>query len=158
MSATSFAFIALLAIAAPAAAVNVRNATANVTKVESVIKANIAVKSVRSAVNGTQLPMTEIVRVDATEVMGQSSGFKQLGKCRFFSDAAQKNPDTPVVEVCGTKTKVTVFLRGRCKDYSQYTKEIGQCNTKMDSSGCVSAGPKTDPWIKHARSYSIEMC
>ena len=36
------------------------------------------------------------------------------------------------VEVHGTSTKVTVYLRNRCEDYHKYSQEIGTCDTKKD--------------------------
>merc|ERR1719174_1259877 len=75
------------------------------------------------------IPVTEKVSVEGTEVYSQSAGHAQLNQCvsfpRMFVDDANK----PSVTVCGTSTKVTVYLRNECQGYSSYQQEIGTCNS-----------------------------
>mmetsp|Transcript_132728 Transcript_132728/g.370077 ORF Transcript_132728/g.370077 Transcript_132728/m.370077 type:complete len:135 (+) Transcript_132728:75-479(+) len=104
------------------------------------------------------IPITEIVRIDSVEVYSQSSGHGLLNQCTAFARSAVDNEAQPVVEVCGTGTKVTVFLRNRCEGYHEYTEVIGACNTGASSSTCETKSPATDRWLMTAQSYKIEQC
>ena len=105
-----------------------------------------------------QIPITQVVSIDGVEVFSQSAGQGLLNACQSFAPSAVKSPEQPVVKVCGTQTKVTVFLRNRCESYSSYQETIGACDTKMDTASCASAGPSTVNWMMTAQSYKITQC
>mmetsp|Transcript_3401 Transcript_3401/g.9575 ORF Transcript_3401/g.9575 Transcript_3401/m.9575 type:complete len:132 (+) Transcript_3401:101-496(+) len=98
------------------------------------------------------------VTIDGTEVFSQGSGHALLNQCAQFARAAVNDPARPNIEVCGTSTKVTVFLRNRCKGYHHYTEEIGTCNTGAPSTSCVTVSPSTVSWLQTAQSYMITQC
>merc|ERR1719352_1064258 len=100
--------------------------------------------------SATNIPVTEKVSVEGTEVYSQSAGHAQLNQCvsfpRMFVDDANK----PSVTVCGTSTKVTVYLRNECQGYSSYNQDIGTCSSSAASTSCVTESPATQEWIAHA--------
>eukprot|EP00927_Polykrikos_kofoidii_P086003 TRINITY_DN950_c0_g1_i3.p1 TRINITY_DN950_c0_g1~~TRINITY_DN950_c0_g1_i3.p1 ORF type:complete len:133 (+),score=26.58 TRINITY_DN950_c0_g1_i3:60-458(+) len=109
--------------------------------------------------NGTATaPITEIVKIDGVEVYGPSSGEGQMGECVDLFDATVKHEKQPVINVCGTGTKVTVFLRNRCEEYSKYSQTVGVCNSGKSSSTCDEQSPATQSWMQTAQSYRIETC
>jgi len=114
-----------------------------------------AAASLRS--NAT-IPITQKVFVEGVEVYGQSAGHGQLNTCESFPRSLVDNAAAPTVKVCGTQTKVTVFLRNRCVKYHEYNVEIGACNTKADTATCEELGPATAHWMQTAQSYMIEQC
>ncbi|CAK0849245.1 unnamed protein product [Prorocentrum cordatum] len=87
-------------------------------------------------VNAT-IPITETVTIDGAQIFGSSAGHSSLGQCSQFARDTVNDPARPSIEVCGTSTKVVVFLRNRCKDYFTYSHEIGTCNT---------GAPSSPPW------------
>merc|ERR1719359_2646497 len=111
-----------------------------------------------SAASANSIPVTEKVSVEGTEVYSQSAGHAQLNQCvsfpRMFVDDANK----PSVTVCGTSTKVTVYLRNECQGYSSYQQDIGTCDSKAASTTCVTESPATASWMAHAQSYKITQC
>eukprot|EP00956_Cyclotella_meneghiniana_P036373 scaffold124787_cov23-Cyclotella_meneghiniana.AAC.2 len=80
------------------------------------------------------------------------------GQCVNLDAATVANPSCPVIEVCGTGIKVTVFLRNRCESYYEYQKVVGTCNTGASSSSCVTVSPGDDPMMGAYQSYLIEQC
>ena len=119
----------------------------------------LASAELRLSSNATlQIPITQTVSIDGIDVYSQSAGHATLNQCQQFAPSAVKSDDQPVVKVCGTQTKVTVFLRNRCESYSSYQETIGACDTKMDTATCVTAGPSTVHWMLTAQSYMIEQC
>jgi len=98
------------------------------------------------------------VTIDGTQVFSQGSGFDLLNTCTGFARAAVNDAARPIIEVCGTSTKVTVFLRNRCVDYHHYIEEIGTCNTGAASTSCVTVSPSTVSWMQTAQSYMITQC
>merc|ERR1719450_821973 len=117
----------------------------------------IVLLSVGAASNAS-IPITEKVSVEGAEVYSQSAGHDQLNQCvsfpRMFVDDATK----PSVTVCGTQTKVTVYLRNECQGYHTHQQDIGTCNTKAASTTCVTESPATQSWMAHAQSYKITQC
>merc|ERR550514_1774527 len=121
--------------------------------------AALATAELRVSSNATlQIPITQTVSIDGIDVYSQSAGHATLNQCQQFAPSAVKAETQPVVKVCGTQTKVTVFLRNRCESYSSYQETIGSCDTKMDTSTCETAGPSTVHWMLTAQSYMIEQC
>merc|ERR1719162_2855829 len=112
-----------------------------------------------SAVNSTsRVPSNQVVTVDDVDVYSQSAGDELLNVCGQFPSSTVESKSMPVIKVCGTQTKVTVFLRNRCKDYHEYNQDIGTCDTSADSTSCVTKSPATDPWMFTAQSYMITQC
>merc|ERR1719231_1659028 len=115
------------------------------------------VLSVAAATN-TSIPVTEKVKIEGTEVYSQSAGFEQLNDCVSFPRMFVDDTAKPSVTVCGTQTKVTVYLRNECEGYHTYQQDIGTCNTKAASTTCVTESPATQSWMAHAQSYKITQC
>merc|ERR1719198_295086 len=88
----------------------------------------------------------------------QLKGHDALNKCMSFSKTTVNDETKPVIKVCGSQTKVTVFLRNRCVDYHEYSMEIGVCDTKAATDACETKSPATDKWLMTAQSYKITQC
>merc|ERR1719450_1113672 len=106
----------------------------------------------------TEIPITEKVSVEGTEVYSQSAGHAQLNTCTSFPRMFVDDANKPSVTVCGTQTKVTVYLRNECEGYHTYQQEIGTCNRKAASTTCVTESPATQSWMAEAQSYKITQC
>merc|ERR1740130_2314803 len=111
-----------------------------------------------SVARASSIPITEKVSVEGTEVYSQSAGHAQLNTCTSFPRMFVDDVNKPSVTVCGTSTKVTVYLRNECQGYSSYQQEIGACDSKAASTTCVTESPATAEWLAHAQSYKIEQC
>merc|ERR1719450_196891 len=108
----------------------------------------LAAAELRLSSNATvQIPITQTVSIDSIDVYSQSAGHATLNQCQQFAPSAVKSPEQPVVKVCGTQTKVTVFLRNRCHTYQV---DIGACDTKQDTATCVTESPATMGWLQTA--------
>lgn len=59
------------------------------------------------------------------------------------------------VEVCGTLTNVTVFLRNRCESYRSYQVDVGACDTEQDTATCKTESPATMAWLRTAQRYIV---
>jgi len=92
-----------------------------------------------------------------------------LNKCTSFTDAQIKDPARPIVEVCGTSTKLTVYLLNRhakhhekadeCREYHKYQWQAGDCNKKQAPGTCVIKSPKTEgASFGKAQAFRIEQC
>merc|ERR1719313_2769960 len=106
----------------------------------------------------SSIPITQVVKIEGVEVYSQSAGHDQLNQCTSFPRMFVNDPNKPSVTVCGTGTKVTVYLRNECEAYHHYTQVIGACNSKAASTTCVTESPATQSWMAHAQSYKIEQC
>jgi hypothetical protein len=127
------------------------------------------------------VPVTERVIVEDNEVYSQTVGHTLLNQCVPFTRNYKKIRSKKNITVCGTQTKVILFLRNKCEVYSQYQHEIGTCNvTEAPSacvtasqyeigicnvteapSACVTASPANKTgvrWHGQAQSYRIERC
>merc|ERR1719247_1418617 len=111
-----------------------------------------------AAATATNIPVSEKVSVEGTEVYSQSAGHAQLNQCTSFPRMFVEDASKPSITVCGTQTKVTVYLRNECQGYSSYQQEIGTCDTKAASTTCVTQSPATAQWLGHAQSYTISQC
>ena len=107
--------------------------------------------------NRTQIPISQTVAIGNVEVYSESAGHQNLNECLDFAPMIVKDPSQPVVTVCGSQTKVTVFLRARCTKYDHYQEEIGICDTSAGE-GCATMGPSMQHWMSTAQSYMIEQC
>merc|ERR1719396_215369 len=106
----------------------------------------------------TGIPITEKVSVEGTEVYSQSAGHDQLNQCVSFPRMFVEDESKPTITVCGTQTKMTVYLRNECQGYSSYQQDIGTCNTAAASTTCVTVSPAQQQWLAHAQSYKITQC
>mmetsp|Transcript_83905 Transcript_83905/g.131012 ORF Transcript_83905/g.131012 Transcript_83905/m.131012 type:complete len:140 (+) Transcript_83905:54-473(+) len=104
------------------------------------------------------IPITEKVSVEGTEVYSQSAGHALLNTCTSFAPSFVKDESKPSITVCGTMTKVTVYLRNECESYSSYQLDIGTCDTTAPSTTCVTQSPATTQWLMTAQSYEIKQC
>jgi len=130
------------------------------------------------------VPLSEKVIIEDTEVYSQVAGRTLLNQCVSFTRNYLKIQSKRNITVCGTQTKVIVFLRNKCGVYSSYQHELGTCNVTEtpdtcvtarnayehevgtcniteDSSTCVTASPSTEKgvrWLSQAQSYRIELC
>merc|ERR1719382_444429 len=123
----SFAFVAVAVLAAPAMATEMLRGNASI-------------------------PITQTVTIDGVEVYSQSSGHGILNQCVGFARDAVNDPARPSITVCGTGTKVTVYLRNNCQGYHHYKEEIGTCNSGAGSTSCMTASPSTVTWMQTAQS------
>merc|ERR1719463_920003 len=92
-------------------------------------------------------PINEKVTVDGSTFAGDTIAY---GCSPFTKD--------PAVTVCGVRTKVTMYLRGRCEGYHIYSQKVGQCDTGMDTNGCQTYDAASNHWIAAAQSYKVEVC
>ena len=107
----------------------------------------------------SSIPVTQKVTIDGTEVYGQSSGHASLNQCVSFDKSTVNDAARPAITVCGSQTKVTVYLLNRCDNrHSQNTVEIGVCNSGAASDACTSLSPAQAGWMQTAQSYKIEQC
>merc|ERR1719380_465527 len=106
----------------------------------------------------TNIPITEKVSIEGTEVYSQSAGHAQLNQCTSFPRMFVEDASKPSITVCGTQTKVTVYLRNECQGYSSYQQEIGTCDRSAPSTTCVTESPATQSWMAHSQSYKITQC
>ncbi|CAK0806386.1 unnamed protein product [Prorocentrum cordatum] len=122
------------------------------------ITATLALSASAAVRANATIDINQMVTIDGTQVFSQGSGHDSLNQCAQFARAAVNDPARPSIEVCGTSTKVTVFLRNRCKGYHHYTEEIGTCNAGAPSTSCVTVSPATVGWLQTAQSYMITQC
>mmetsp|Transcript_27211 Transcript_27211/g.78144 ORF Transcript_27211/g.78144 Transcript_27211/m.78144 type:complete len:137 (+) Transcript_27211:70-480(+) len=106
----------------------------------------------------SSIPITQKVTIDGVEVYSQSSGHGLLNTCTSFARTTVNDETRPKITVCGSQTKVQVFLMNRCSGYHTYTQDIGACDSKMPSETCVTESPATVTWLQTAQSYKIVQC
>merc|ERR1719517_256570 len=108
--------------------------------------------------SNSSTPITEKVSIEGSEVYGQSAGFDDINVCKAFASSMVEDEAKPSITVCGTATKVKVFLRNRCEDYHHYLEEAGVCDSAADSSTCQTISPATQRWMATAQSYMVVSC
>ena len=108
--------------------------------------------------SGLPVPIEEKVIIEGVEVYSQSVGHDLLNQCAAFARAFVKDDTKPSVTVCGTQTKVTVYLRPGCDGYHHHQEMAGVCNKKADSGTCQTFSPAIRSWMANAQSYKIEEC
>merc|ERR1719169_167008 len=112
----------------------------------------------------TKLDINQKVYIESQAVLGDGAGQGNLNVCMGLADHLVSNPNAPVVKVCGTGIKATVFLLGRCGEGSltaakmAHTWDIGACDTGMPPSTCASYGPSKDKRMGVSQSYKITQC
>ena len=103
------------------------------------------------------VPSSESVKLDGADVYSQNNGHAILNQCQWIQHGVSDDPSKPVFEVCGSSTQVTVYLRGECEEYYEYTAKIGNCDAKAGTV-CVTHTPASLGWTQTAQSYKISSC
>merc|ERR1719310_321251 len=106
-------------------------------------------------VQAANIPVTEKVTVGGAGAATDVGSDIKLNECFTFSGEVK-----PHVTVCGTSTKVTMYLRGRCESYHKYNEEVGTCDKKAASDSCVTVDgtAASAGWLKESQSYMITPC
>merc|ERR1719152_127848 len=106
----------------------------------------------------SKLDINQKVYIENAPVLGDGQGDGSLNECRAFTAAHVKNEAAPVVKVCGTGIKATVFLRGRCEGYYEHSYTVGKCDTGAPPTTCDVVRPANNAAYGHYQSYKIEQC
>lgn len=112
-----------------------------------------------SALERSQVPITEKVTMGTMYGMVDSVANEiRYNECLPYP--TEVSPVDQKVTVCGVGTRVLIFLRGRCEDYSYYLDEVGHCGatTEAAADSCMTTSDETNHWLAHAQSYYIEQC
>ena len=114
-----------------------------------------------------KLDINQKVYIENAPVLGDGAGESLLNVCTNFASAHVANAAAPMVKVCGTGIKATIYLMGDppahhegsgCRDYYQYQWTVGKCDSGMPSETCDQLSPADDSRIGAAQSYLIEQC
>merc|ERR1719326_1749912 len=105
-----------------------------------------------------KLDINQKVYIENAPVLGDGQGDASLNNCRAFTAAHVANTAAPVVKVCGTGIKATVFLRGRCEGYYEHSVQVGKCDSGAPPSTCDVYSPADKAAFGHYQSYKIEQC
>jgi hypothetical protein len=106
----------------------------------------------------SKLDINQKVYIENSPVLGDGAGDGALNTCRAFTAAHVANPAAPMVKVCGTGIKATVYLRGRCEGYYEHSVVVGKCNSGAPPDTCDQYSPADKPAFGHYQSYKIEQC
>merc|ERR1719389_1360672 len=87
----------------------------------------------------SKTPVTEKVTVGGPDAATDVGSDIVYNECFDFTTEVK-----PVVTVCGTSTKVTMFMRGRCEAYHKYNEDVGTCDKTKDSDSCMSIDGTTE--------------
>merc|ERR1719252_160910 len=68
-------------------------------------------------------PVTEKVTVGGYGAATDVGSDIVYNECFDFTENVK-----PHAVVCGTSTKVVMYLRGRCESYSKYNEDVGTCD------------------------------
>merc|ERR1719262_830420 len=100
-------------------------------------------------------PVTEKVTVGGYGAATDTGSDIVFNECFDFTENVK-----PVAKVCGTSTKVVMYLRGRCESYSKYQEDVGTCDKTKASDSCVEVDGTTEDagWLKEAQSYMAVPC
>merc|ERR1719456_627205 len=103
----------------------------------------------------TVTPVTEKVTVGGPGAATDVGSDVTYNECFDFTTSVP-----PIVTVCGTSTKVTMYMRGRCEAYHKYNEEVGACDKTKASDTCMSVDGTTETagWLKESQSYMITPC
>lgn len=112
-----------------------------------------------SALQRSQIPITEKVTM-GTMFGPVDSVADEIRYNECLPYPKEVSPVDQKVTVCGTGTRVLIFLRGRCEEYSYYLDEVGHCGatTEAAAESCMTTSDETNHWLAHAQSYYIEQC
>merc|ERR1719262_2165844 len=103
----------------------------------------------------SKTPVTEKVTVGGPGAATDVGSDVKYNECFDFTNEVR-----PVVTVCGTSTKVTMYMRGRCESYHIYNEAVGTCDKTKDSDSCMTVDGtlETAGWLKESQSYMITPC
>merc|ERR1719390_471226 len=87
----------------------------------------------------SKTPVTEKVTVGGPGAATDEGSDVKYNECFDFTTEVK-----PVVTVCGTSTKVVMFLRGRCEKYSKYNEDVGACDKKKPTDTCITVDGTTE--------------
>jgi len=112
-----------------------------------------------SALERSQIPITEKVTM-GTMYGPVDSVADEIRYNECLPYPTEVSPVDQKVTVCGAGTRVLIFLRGRCEEYSYYLDEVGHCGatTEAAAESCMTTSDETNHWLAHAQSYYIEQC
>ena len=127
-------------------------------KASAVILASLVACSSAALVRKTKLDINQKAYIEGQAVLGDGAGQGNLNVCMELADHFVNNPNAPTVKVCGTGIKATFYLRNRCEEYYEHSREIGKCDTGMPSDTCDAFSPADDPRFGAYQSYKIEQC
>merc|ERR1719214_261548 len=133
-------------------------------KVAAVVFAALLSCSSAALARKTKLDINQKVYIESQAVLGDGAGQGNLNVCMGLADHLVSNQNAPVVKVCGTGIKATVFLLGRCGEGSltgahlAHTWDVGACDTGLPPSTCTTFGPSSDKRMGVAQSYKITQC
>ena len=112
------------------------------------------------------LDINQKVYIGGTPVFGDNVA-GTLGVCTNFATQDVESSSAPVVKVCGTGIKATIYLRGDppahnagndCVSYHTYQWQVGKCDKSMASETCDIMSPAVDHNVAAAQAYIIEQC
>merc|ERR1719214_42778 len=133
-------------------------------KVAAVVFAALLSCSSARLAQKTKLDINQKAYIEGQAVLGDGAGQGNLNVCMGLADHLVSNPAAPVVKVCGTGIKLTVFLLGRCGEGSltgahlAHTWVVGACDTGAPPSTCASFSPADDQRMGASQSYKITQC
>jgi len=111
-----------------------------------------------------ELDMFQKVYIEGEPVLGDGVGFDELGVCKDLLDRVVAHPNQPIVKVCGTHIKITMYLLGRCGGGAlsaadmAHTWDIGACDTTLPPETCQEFSPVADKRFGAVQSYTISQC
>jgi len=112
-----------------------------------------------SALQRSKIPITEKVTM-GTMWGPVDSVADEIRYNQCLDYPKEVSPVDQKVTVCGAGTRVIIFMRGRCEEYSYYLDEVGHCGatTEAAAESCMTTSGETNHWLAHAQSYYIEQC
>merc|ERR550514_2293017 len=123
-----------------------------------------ALSVIKKGKGQTQLDMFQKVYIEGEPVLGDGVGFEELNVCKNFLDRVVAHPNQPIVKVCGTHIKITVFLLGRCGGGAlsaadmAHTWDVGACDTTKPAETCEMFSPAADKRFGAVQSYKVTQC
>merc|ERR1719217_1230685 len=102
--------------------------------------------------------------VEGEPVLGDGTGDGSLNECKDLLDRVVEHPNQPIVKVCGTGIKMTVYLLGRCGGGAlsaadmAHTWDIGACDTTKPPETCDVFSPAADKRFGAVQSYMVSQC
>merc|ERR1719197_1449010 len=118
----------------------------------------------KKAAAASKLDFFQKAYVEGEPVLGDGVGFDSLEVCKDLLDRVVAHPNQPIVKVCGTGIKMTVFLLGRCGGGAlsasdmAHTWDVGACDTTKPAETCDMFSPAADERFGAVQSYKITQC
>merc|ERR1719217_710019 len=118
----------------------------------------------RKAATSNKLDFFQKAYVEGEPVLGDGVGDGSLNQCKDLLDRVVAHPNQPIVKVCGTGIKMTVYLLGRCGGGAlsaadmAHTWDVGACDTTKPAETCEMFSPAADKRFGAVQSYKISQC